>query len=106
MLGTLAFSAIGLLLASRVRTIEAASGLMNMTMVPMWILSGVFFSSQRFPDMVQPVIKALPLTAVIDVLRSNMLQGTGFVQMAPQGAVLATWLVVCFGLALRLFRWK
>ena len=105
-LATLAFSAGGLLLASRVRTIEAVSGLMNMTMVPMWILSGVFFSSQRFPDMLQPVIKALPLTATIDALRANMLQGTGFAQMTLQVAVLGTWLVVCFGLALRLFRWR
>jgi ABC-type multidrug transport system permease subunit len=105
-LASLAFSAGGLLLASRVRTIEAVSGLMNLTMVPMWILSGVFFSSQRFPDLVQPAIKALPLTAVIDALRANMLQGAGFAQMAPQAGVLAAWLVVCFGLALRLFRWR
>lgn len=105
-LATLAFSAGGLLIASRVRTIEAGSGLMNLAMVPMWILSGVFFSSQRFPDLVQPVIKALPLTAVIDALRANMLQGAGFAQIAPQGAVLGAWLVVCFGLALRLFRWR
>jgi ABC-type polysaccharide/polyol phosphate export permease len=79
---------------------------MNLSMVPMWILSGVFFSSQRFPDLVQPLIKALPLTALIDVLRANMLQGTGFAQMTMQAAVLGTWLVVCFGLALRLFRWR
>ena len=75
MLAALAFSALGLLIASRVRTIEAVSGLMNLVMVPMWILSGVFFSSQRFPAAFQPVIKALPLTAVIDALRANMLQG-------------------------------
>jgi ABC-2 type transport system permease protein len=105
-LATLAFSAGGLLIASRVRTIEAASGLMNLSMVPMWILSGVFFSSQRFPDLVQPAIKALPLTAAIDALRANMLQGAGFAQMAPQAAVLGAWLVVCFGLALGLFRWR
>jgi ABC-2 type transport system permease protein len=105
-LATLAFSAGGLLIASRVRTIEAASGLMNLSMVPMWILSGVFFSSQRFPDLVQPVLKALPLTALIDALRANMLQGSGFAQIAPQAAVLGAWLVVCFGLALRLFRWR
>jgi ABC-type multidrug transport system permease subunit len=105
-LATLAFSAGGLLIASRVRTIEAASGLMNLTMVPMWVLSGIFFSSQRFPDLVQPIIKALPLTAVIDALRANMLQGAGFTQMVPQAGVLVAWLVVCFGLALRLFRWR
>ena len=105
-LGALAFSALGLLVASRVRTIEAVSGLANATMVPMWIVSGVFFSSQRFPDLVQPLIKSLPLTAVIDALRANMLQGAGLEQMAPQAAVLGAWLVVCFGLALKLFRWR
>ena len=65
-LGSLSFSALGLLIASRARTIEAASGLMNVTMMPMWIVSGVFFSSERFPAALQPVIQALPLTAAID----------------------------------------
>ena len=106
MLGSLSFSALGLLIASRVRTIEAASGLMNAVMMPMWVLSGVFFSSQRFPDAVQPIIKALPLTAVIDALRANMLQGAGVAQVAPQVGVLGVWMVVCFTLALKLFRWK
>jgi ABC-type multidrug transport system permease subunit len=72
----------------------------------MWIVSGVFFSSQRFPDVVQPLIKALPLTAAIDALRMNMLQGGSLAQVAPQMGVLATWLVLCFTLALKLFRWR
>jgi len=106
MLGSLSFSALGLLIASRARTIEAASGLMNSVMLPMWIMSGVFFSAQRFPGFVQPVIKALPLTAVIDALRMNMLQGASLAQLTPQMGVLAAWAVVCFGLALKLFRWR
>jgi ABC-type polysaccharide/polyol phosphate export permease len=105
-LGSLSFSAMGLLIASRARTIEAASGLMNAVMMPMWVLSGVFFSSQRFPDAVQPIIKALPLTAVIDALRANMLQGAGVAALAPQMGILAGWLILCFTLALKLFRWK
>jgi ABC-type multidrug transport system permease subunit len=105
-LGSLAFGALGLLLSSRARTIEAASGLMNLTMLPMWILSGVFFSSQRFPDAVQPVISALPLTALNDALRSTMLQGATVAQIAPQLGVLVAWLLVCFPLALKLFRWR
>jgi ABC-type multidrug transport system permease subunit len=106
LLGSLCFSALGLLLASRVKTIEAASGLMNAVMMPMWIASGVFFSAQRFPDAVQPFIKALPLTAVIDALRSNMLQGSSLSHASPQVAVMGIWLIVCFGLALKLFRWR
>ena len=105
-LASLSFSALGLLIASRARTIEAVSGLMNLVQVPMWILSGVFFSAQRFPALVQPVVKALPLTAFIDALRAHMLQGAGLVQVAPQLATLGVWLVACFVLAMKLFRWR
>jgi ABC-type multidrug transport system permease subunit len=105
-LGSLSFSALGLLIASRVQTIEAASGLMNFVMMPMWIVSGVFFSAQRFPAVLQPVIKALPLTAVNDALRANILQGAGLVQIAPQLGILGAWVIVCFALALWLFRWR
>jgi ABC-2 type transport system permease protein len=105
-IGSLAFSALGLLMASRARTIEAVSGLMNVVMVPMWILSGVFFSSERFPDAVQPFIKALPLTALVDALRANMLQGASLAELwAPLGALLAC-LVLCLGLAMKIFRWR
>ena len=105
-LGSLSFAALGLLLVSRTKTIEAASGLMNLVMMPMWIASGVFFSSQKFPDIMQPVIKVLPLTAVIDSLRANMLQGSNLAQLAPQIGIMLFWLVICFALALKLFRWR
>ena len=105
-LGSLSFSALGLLIASRARTIEAVSGLMNIVMLPMWVLSGVFFSAQRFPDAVQPVIKALPLTALIDALRANILQGAGFAQLMREAGTLTVWLIVCFAAALKLFRWR
>lgn len=103
---SLSFSSQALLLASRCRTIEGVSGLVNLTQVPMWILSGVFFSAQRFPDAMQPFIAALPLTALNDALRAHMLQGATVIDVAPQLGVLAAWLVVCFTLALRLFRWR
>jgi ABC-type multidrug transport system permease subunit len=104
-LGSLSFSAIGLLISSRLQTIEAASGVSNLVMMPMWVLSGVFFPAQRFPAAVQPVIHVLPLTALIDALRANMLQGEPLTRLAPQLGILAVWLVVSFSLALRLFRW-
>lgn len=106
LLGSLALSALGLLIASRARTIEGVSGIMNLVMLPMWILSGVFFSSQRFPDAVQPVIKALPLTSLIDALRANMLRGAGFSQLGVELAVLGVCFGLCFSLALKLFRWR
>ena len=106
LLSALAFSSLGLLLAARPRTVEGVSGLMNVVMLPMWIFSGVFFSSARFPDAVQPAIRALPLTAVIDALRATMLRGAGPAQLLPELAVILAWLVVSFGLAVRLFRWR
>lgn len=105
-MGSLAFSALGLLVSSRARTIEAASGITNLVMMPMWILSGVFFSSRRFPDAAQPIIRALPLTALIDALRANMLQGVGVAHLGHEIAALGVCLVVCFALALWLFRWR
>jgi ABC-type multidrug transport system permease subunit len=105
-LSALAFASLGLLLASRARTVEGVSGLMNLTMLPMWIFSGVFFSASRFPDAIQPVIKALPLTAVNDALRASLLQGQGLGQLVPELAVITAWLGLTFPLAVRLFRWK
>jgi ABC-2 type transport system permease protein len=103
---SLAFTSLGLLIASRVQTLEGASGLMNLVMLPMWIFSGVFFSASRFPDPIQPFIQALPLTAVVDALRANVLRGAGWQGVAPEIAIIVAWLVLSFVLALRLFRWR
>ena len=106
LVGALAFGALGLLAASRVRTFEAISGMMNLLMTPMWILSGVFFSASNFPDAVQPFIQALPLTALIDALRMVVLEGASVAAVAGELAILSVWAVVLFALALRLFRWR
>ena len=105
-LTSMSFSALGLLISSRARTMEAASGLMNLVMLPMWILSGVFFSAARFPAVVQPVVRALPLTAAIDALRGNMLQGMNLGQLTSQIGLLLAWLAVPFAVSLRIFRWR
>jgi ABC-type polysaccharide/polyol phosphate export permease len=106
LLGALTFSGLGLLTAARPRTIEGVSGLMNLVMVPMWIFSGIFFSTDRFPAVAQPFIQALPLTALNDALRALMLEGTGLGPLLPELAILAAWGVVTFVLALKLFRWQ
>jgi ABC-2 type transport system permease protein len=102
----LAFGGLGLLIASRSSTIEGVSGLMNLSMLPMWVLSGVFFSSENFPPGLQPFIKALPLTATNDALRANMLRGVGLFALWPQITILLAWMLVCFGIALKIFRWR
>ena len=106
LLGALAFSGLGLLVAARPRTIEGVSGLMNLAMVPMWIFSGIFFSTERFPATIQPFVQALPLTALNDALRGVMLQGTGLGPLLPEFAVLAVWGTIGFLLALKFFRWQ
>ena len=105
-ISALAFGGLGLLIASRSRTIEGVSGLMNLSMLPMWVLSGVFFSSENFPKAIQPIIKALPLTATNDALRANMLRGVELGALWPQMAVLLAWMVACFTIALKVFRWR
>jgi ABC-2 type transport system permease protein len=104
--GAAAFAGLGLLIASRARTVEAVSGLMNFAMLPMWILSGVFFSSAHFPAVTQPAIHALPLTALNDALRAVMLDGASLAGVSGELLILSAWAAVSFGVALRLFRWR
>ena len=106
LVGALAFGGIGLLTASRARTIEGVSGIMNVVMVPMWICSGVFFAVTNFPDAAQPFIRVLPLTALIDALRGVMLNGRALAGVGAELGVLAGWGAVTFALALRVFRWQ
>jgi ABC-type multidrug transport system permease subunit len=104
--GSLTFGAMGLMAAARPTTIEGISGLANLMMMPMWVLSGVFFSSARFPELVQPVIRALPLTALVDSLRAIMLEGASLSQVGGRLLVLLAWMVFAFVVALKSFRWQ
>jgi len=104
-IGAISFCALGLLTASRAQKIETASGIMNLVMMPMWIFSGVFFSGERFPAVVQPLIKALPLTALNDALRATTLEGASLASQSGRIMVMGFWAVLTFALALRWFRW-
>jgi ABC-type multidrug transport system permease subunit len=106
LLGAFCFAGIGLLVASRARTLEAVSGLMNLIMLPMWLFSGVFFSSERFPDWLQGFIWVLPLTPLNNALRAVMLDGMSLASQWAEMALLAGWGVVTFVLALKWFRWS
>ena len=106
LIGALAFGGIGLLTASRARTIEGVSGIMNVVMVPMWVARGVFFASSNFPDAAQPFIQALPLTALVDALRGVMLNGEAFAGVLRPVGILTLWGMVTFAAALRTFRWQ
>lgn len=105
-IGGFSFSGIGLLTASRARTIEAVSGLMNFIMMPMWLCSGVFFSYERFPDSVKPFIRLLPLTLLNDALRAVINDAATLPQIAGKLALLAAWGLVTFMIGLKVFRWQ
>jgi ABC-2 type transport system permease protein len=104
--GAASFSGLGLLVASRAKTLETVSGLLNLVMLPMWLLSGVFFSSGRFPEAIQPVIKILPLTAMNDALRGVMLEGKSLTELWWEIGVLTFWGLIPFVIALKIFRWR
>jgi ABC-2 type transport system permease protein len=105
-LGGFTFSGIGLLVAARPTTIEGVSGLMNFVMLPMWLLSGTFFSSERFPQILQPFIKVLPLTALNNVLRALMNEGATLSSNWMAIAILVAWCVISFVVALKIFKWQ
>jgi ABC-type multidrug transport system permease subunit len=105
-LGSLTFAGLGLLTASRAENTQTANGLINLVQMPMFLLSGVFFSSERFPEALQPIIKALPLTALNDALRGIMIDGAGIAQVARPMAIVIAWGFASFAIALRLFRWR
>jgi ABC-type multidrug transport system permease subunit len=105
-LGAMTFAGIGLLTCSRAETMEVGSGLMNAVMIPMWLVSGTFFSADRFPKAFQPVIQALPLTALNNALRSVMIEGAGLAEILGKLLLLAAWAIVTFVIALKIFKWQ
>ena len=104
--GALSFGGLGLLVASRAQNSETAGGLMNAVTLPMMVLSGVFFSASHFPGWMQPWVKALPLTAVIDALRAVSIDGAALWTLGGPFLVLALWGVAGFAFSLRIFRWQ
>jgi ABC-2 type transport system permease protein len=105
-MGCMSFAGIGLLVASRAQKIETVSGLMNLVMLPMYVLSGVFFSAERFPQVFQPFIQSLPLTALNDALRAVILEGSKIGTQIGEMSILAGWGVAGYWLAIRWFRWN
>jgi ABC-2 type transport system permease protein len=106
LVGAFTFAGLGLLVACRAKTLEAASGLMNLTMLPMWLLSGIFFSPDRFPQAVQPLIRLVPLTPLIEGLRAVMLEGASLASQSLNIGILLAWGAVTFALGIKLFRWN
>jgi len=106
LLGGIVFAGLGLLAASRAENTQTVSGLINIMSLPMFLLSGVFFPSERFPDAIQPVVRALPLSALNSAMRSVMIDGAVVAQVAVPLGILVAWSIASFVTALAIFRWR
>jgi ABC-2 type transport system permease protein len=106
LLGSLTFIALGYVIGSFASTEEAANGMTSVVQFPLMFLSGTFFPIDAMPDALRTVARAMPLTYLGDALRQVMVDGTPFSPLIVCFAVLAGWLVVCFGIAFRFFRWQ
>lgn len=106
LLAAFTFAGLGLAVTARAQTLQGASGLLNFAMLPMWLLSGVFFSYERFPEFLHPFLKLIPLSALNDALRATMLEGASLTTLLPELAILAAWAAAAFVVALTCFRWR
>ncbi|MBI4585827.1 MAG: ABC transporter permease [Planctomycetes bacterium] len=105
LVSALSFAGLGLLVATRARKLETISGLMNLVMLPMWLLGGIFFTTGRFPEAMQPLIQALPITATNNALRAVMLEGATLASQLHELGIMLGWGLVSYLLSFRLFRW-
>jgi len=103
--GNIAFTGLAILISTRTAKTEVGTGWINAVQMPMMILSGIFFSYHNFPAWSIPVIKALPLTALTDGVRSIFNEGAGWVEIITPSIALSAFGIVCFIIGSRLFKW-
>jgi ABC-2 type transport system permease protein len=105
-LGAMTFLALGYVLASFARTEDSANGMTSVVQFPMMFLSGTFFPLEQMPDFMRTIAGIIPLTYLSDALRQVMVGGAAFAPLWMCAVVLVAWLVICFGIASRTFRWQ
>ncbi|MFQ5632061.1 MAG: ABC transporter permease, partial [bacterium] len=105
-IGMLAFIALGFLVASVANTTETASGIANTLFLPMIFLSGVYFSVEGIPKFLKPLVEFLPLTHLVRAIRGIFTNGISFMDVLPQMGILSIWMIVCFAISVKLFRWE
>lgn len=105
-LGALVFLALGYVIASFAPTEDAAGAMTSVVQFPLMFLSGIFFAIDQMPQGLQMVARFIPLTYLGDALRQTMVDGAAFSPLWVCVAVLLAWLVGCFAVAARFFRWQ
>ncbi len=103
--GNIAFGGIAIFISCRTSNTEIGNGLVNAVVMPMMVLSGVFFSYYNFPDWSIPFIQKLPLTLLADGLRSIFIEGAGFTEAILPAAILLSIGIFFFSAGLKFFKW-
>lgn len=103
--GNIAFAGIAIFLSSHTSNTEVGNGFINAIVMPMMVISGIFFSYHNFPDWSIPVIKKLPLTMLADSIRSIFIEGAGYEQVSLSFFLLTAIGVLFFGAGLKIFKW-
>ncbi|MGE5586045.1 MAG: ABC transporter permease [Bacillota bacterium] len=106
LLGALTFVSMGYMLAAFPRTEEAGIGLVQMVQFPMMFLSGIFFPVEMMPSFLRPVVNAMPLSYLADLLRQIMVAAPPEYSIATDIAVLGGWAMASFVVAARFWRWE
>jgi len=103
--GNIAFAGIAIFVSSHTEKTETGNGLINVVVMPMMVLSGIFFSYHNFPDWSLPFIQKLPLTLLADGLRSVFIESAGFSEISFPAAILTAIGFVFFCIGLKIFKW-
>jgi len=103
--GIVAFSGIAVLIASRTAKTQVGNGLINLIVMPMMLLSGIYFSYHNFPDKVIPLIQALPLTMLADGVRAIFNESAGIMQIWKYVIILNGLGLITFAFGLKIFKW-
>jgi ABC-type multidrug transport system permease subunit len=103
--GNVAFAGIAIFISSHTANTEIGNGLINAVVMPMMVLSGIFFSYHNFPDWSLPFIQWLPLTLLADSIRSIFIEGAGFREVSLAFFALTASGAVFFMAGLRIFKW-
>jgi len=103
--GNMVFAGMAIFISSHTSSTEVGNGFINAVVMPMMVLSGIFFSYHNFPDWTFYFIKPLPLTMLADGLRSIFIEGAGFAEITVPSLILAATGILFFATGLRIFKW-
>lgn len=105
-IGALSFVSLGFMISSLAGTSKSSMLAANAVAMPMMFLSGVFFSIEWVPAALGVIARLLPLYYFGDALREVMINAASLADIWLDLLVLVVFGLICFGVAVRFFRWE